>query len=196
MEFNNTQHKSSLCHLISHCVFRPVSGREHHISYYFLAGIEGCGDKDQACLFVAYHDDSGWCGCSCIHGVYGGFYGLYGDFLSHTAGLLWGDWRVCVIESPRSSLNKISCTRQFESKLSLRPFAKSLDKRRIFENHPDPLSSGAREETALLGTQSRYAIRLAAPSKVFDMIMRYGTAVCWWGMLVRTVLYYNKKIGG
>jgi len=62
---------------------------------------------------------------------YGGYYGEYGDCLSHTAGMLWGDWRVCVIETPRSSLNKISCTRQFESKLSLRSFAKSLDKRRI-----------------------------------------------------------------
>ena len=43
--------------------------------------------------------------------------------------MLWGDWYVCVIETPRSSLDKISCTRQFESKLSLRSFAKSLDKR-------------------------------------------------------------------
>ena len=43
--------------------------------------------------------------------------------------MLWGDWNVCVIETPRSSLDKISCTRQFESKLSLRSFAKSLDKR-------------------------------------------------------------------
>ena len=43
--------------------------------------------------------------------------------------MLWGDWRVCAFETPRSSLNKISCTRQFESKLSLRSFAKSLDKR-------------------------------------------------------------------
>ena len=106
MELNNPQHKSFLCHLISHCVFRPVSGREHHISYYFLAGIEGCGYKDQTCLFIAYHDDSGWCGCSCNHGAYSGYYGQYGDCLSHTAGMLWGDWRVCVIELPRSSLDK------------------------------------------------------------------------------------------
>ena len=76
--------------------------------------------------------------------------------------MLWGDWRVCAFESPRSSLNKISCTRQFESKLSLRSFAKSLDKR-IFSkitpslftlkegstSHPDPLSSGKKRETAL-----------------------------------------------
>ena len=88
--------------------------------------------------------------------------------------MLWGDWRVCAFESPRSSLNKISCTRQFESKLSLRSFAKSLDKR-IFSkitpslftlkegstSHPDPLSSGAREKTALLGARNRYALRLA-----------------------------------
>ena len=99
MEFNNTQHKSSLCHLISHCVFRPVSEREHHISYYFLAGIEGCGYKDQICLFIAYHDDSGWCGCSCNHGAYSGYYALYGDCLSYTAGMLWGDWRVCTFET-------------------------------------------------------------------------------------------------
>ena len=88
--------------------------------------------------------------------------------------MLWGDWRVCTFESPRSSLNKISWTRQFESKLSLRSFAKSLNKR-IFSkitpslftlkegstSHPDPLSSGAREKTALLGARNRYALRLA-----------------------------------
>ena len=70
---------------------------------------------------------------------YCGYYGEYGDCLSHTAGMLWGDWNVCTFETPRSSLNKISCTRQFESKLSLRSFAKSLDKRSFFENHPVPL---------------------------------------------------------
>ena len=58
--------------LVSHCVFRPVSGREHHVSDDILAGIEGCGYKDQACFFVAYHDDSGWSGCSSNHGVYCG----------------------------------------------------------------------------------------------------------------------------
>ena len=124
--------------LISHCVLRPVSGREHHVSDYLLAGIEGCGYNDQTCFFLAYHDDSGWCGCSSNHGVYCGYYGQHGDSLSHTAGMLWGDWRVCTFESPRSSLNKISSTRQFESKLSLRSFAKSLDKRRIFRKSPRP----------------------------------------------------------
>ena len=41
-------------------------------------------------------------------------------------------------ESLRLPLDKISCTRQFESKLSLRSFAKSLDKRRIFRKSPRP----------------------------------------------------------
>ena len=53
------------------------------------------GYKNQACFFVAYHDDSGWCGYSCNHGVYSRYYGQYGDCLSHTAGMLWGDWNVC-----------------------------------------------------------------------------------------------------
>ena len=82
----------------------PDPRREHHVSDHLLAGIEGCGYKDQACLFVAYHDDSGWCGCSCNHGVYCGYYGEYGDCISYTVSMLWGDWNVCVIESPRSSL--------------------------------------------------------------------------------------------
>ena len=82
-------------YFISHCVLRLISGREHHVSDYLLASIEGCGDKDQACFFVAYHDDSGWCGCSSNYGVYCGYYGEYADCISHTAGMLWGDWRVC-----------------------------------------------------------------------------------------------------
>ena len=48
--------------------------------------------------------------------------------------MLWGDWRVCTFEALCLPLDKISCTRQFESKLSLRSFAKSLAKRIFFEN--------------------------------------------------------------
>ena len=77
----------------------PVSGREHHVSDYLLAGIEGCGDKDQACLFLTHHDDCGWCGYYCNHGVYCGYYWEYGDCLSHTVSMLWGDWRVCTFET-------------------------------------------------------------------------------------------------
>ena len=47
--------------------------------------------------------------------------------------MLWGDWRVCTFEPLRLPLDKISCTRQFESKLSLRSFAKSLAKRSFVE---------------------------------------------------------------
>ena len=105
-------------YFISHCVLRLISGREHHVSDYLLAGIEGCGDKDQACFFVAYHDDSGWSGCSSNYGVYCGYYGEYGDCFPHTAGMLWGDWNVCVIESPRSSLDK----RSFFENLPVLPY--------------------------------------------------------------------------
>ena len=38
----------------------------------------------------------------------------------------------------RLPLDKISCTRQFESKLSLRSFAKSLAKRRVFRKPTRP----------------------------------------------------------
>ena len=138
--------------------------------------------------------------------------------------MLWGDWRVCTFESPRSSLNKISCTRQFESKLSLRSFAKSLNKRifskitpslffdkasctRQFESelslhslaslfplkegstsHPDPLSSGAREKTALLGARNRYVLRLVGHQSPRHLV-RDGTA---WGKLVCCVSYSCK----
>ena len=98
MELNNTQHKSFFRHLISHCNLHPASGREHHVSDYLLAGIEGCGYKDQIGLLPIHHDDSGWCGCSGDHGKYYGYYWEYGDCLSHTDGMLWGDWNVCTFE--------------------------------------------------------------------------------------------------
>ena len=112
-----------------------------------------------------------------------------------------GDWNICVIETPRSSLDKISCTRQFESKLSLRSFAKSLDKR-IFSkitpslftlkegstSHPDPLSSGAREKTALLDARNRYVLRLVGHQSPRHLV-RAGTA---WGKLVCCVSYSCK----
>ena len=83
---------------ITHSILLPVSGREHHDSDYLLVGIEGCWYKDQIGFFVAYHDDSGGSGCSSNHGVYSGYYGEYGDCLSYTVGMLWGDWRVCTFE--------------------------------------------------------------------------------------------------
>ena len=117
-------------YFISHCVLRLISGREHHVSDYLLAGIEGCGYKDQACFFVAYHDDSGWSGCSSNYGVYCGYYREYADSLSHTAGVLWGDWRVCAFETLCLPLAKRSFFRNpSRPSLPLRkapPFSPSL----------------------------------------------------------------------
>ena len=104
-------------------------------------------------------------------------------------------------ESLRLPLDKISCTRQFESKLSLRSFAKSLAKGSFFENlpvlpylfsktypsfltlkegstsHLGLLPSGKKRETALLGARNRYALRLADHQRS-RQIVRDGTA---WG---------------
>ena len=109
--------------------------------------------------------------------------------------MLWGDWRVCTFETPRSSLNKISCTRQFESKLSLRSFAKSLDKRRIFRKSPRPslplkrappliptLSpSGEREETAPPRRSEPLRSKVGGPSKVFARLCGMGPPGCCGG---------------
>ena len=82
----------------------------HHVSDHLLFGIEGCGYKDQIGFFVAYHDDSGWSGCS------SNFSKTYPSFLTLKEGST---------------------------------------------SHPGPLSSGAREKTALLGARNRFALRLA-----------------------------------
>ena len=43
-------------------------------------------------------------------------------------------------------------------------------------SHPCPLSSGAREETALLGTRNRFALRLAGHQSPRH-VLRDGTAI-------------------
>ena len=109
--------------------FRPVSGRVHHVSDHFLIGIEGCRYKDQASLFPTHHDDSGWCGCSCNHGVYCGYYGEHGDCLSHTASMLWGDWRVCTFELPWLFFGKeIAFSKTYPSFLTLKEGSTFLTK--------------------------------------------------------------------
>ncbi len=109
--------------------FRPVSGRVHHVSDQFLIGIEGCRYKDQASLFPTHHDDSGWCGCSSNHGVYCGYYGQYGDCLSHTASMLWGDWRVCTFELPWLFFGKeIAFSKTYPSFLTLKEGSTFLTK--------------------------------------------------------------------
>ena len=128
--------------------FRPVSGRVHHVSDQFLIGIEGCRYKDQASLFPTHHDDSGWCGCSSNHGVYCGYYGQYGDCLSHTVSMLWGDWNVCVIESPRSSLDK--------RRIFRKPTRPSLPLRKAPPLTPalSPQERGRKPPYSVLGTAS------------------------------------------
>ena len=168
--------------LIALCVFRLISGREHHVSDYLLAGIERCGYKDQACFFIAYHDDSGWCGCSCNHGVYCGYYGQYGDCLSHTASMLWGDWRVCTFETLCLPLAKGVFSKTYLQQ-SLRPLRFPLQGTETFLTLKEgsskiipsfftikegstfltkPLFPQGREDvTALLGARNRFALRLA-----------------------------------
>ena len=146
----------------------PVSGREHHVSDYLLAGIEGCGYKDQASLFLAYYDDSGWSGCSCNHGAYCGYYGEYGDCLSHTVSMLWGDWNVCSFESPRSSLDKRRIFRK-PTRPSL-PLRKAPPLISVF-------SPQGRRGKPPSGAQNRYALRLADQSGLRHVV-RDGTA---WG---------------
>ena len=55
-------------------------------------------------------------------------------------------------------------------------------------SHPDPLSSGAREKTALLGARNRYVLRLVGHQSPRHLV-RAGTA---WGKLVCCVSYSCK----
>ena len=65
-----------------------------------------------------------------------------------------------------------------------RDFFSALTIKEGSTSHPDPLSSGAREETALLGARNRYAIRLTGHQSP-RQIVRDGTAggqlaiTCW-----------------
>ena len=79
--------------------------------------------------------------------------------------------------TPSLFFDKASCTRQFESELSLHSLASLFPLKEGSTSHPDPLqwslhplrfprlrgteTSGAREKTALLGARNRYALRLA-----------------------------------
>ena len=134
---------------------------------------------------------------------YCGYYGEYGDCLSYTAGMLWGDWRVCTVLTLRLPLakkeffskitpslffDKASCTRQFESELSLHSLASLFPLKEGSTSHPDPLSSGAREKTALLGARNRYVLRLVGHQSPRHLV-RAGTA---WGKLVCCVSYSCK----
>ena len=92
--------------------------------------------------------------------------------------------------SLRLPLDKISCTRQFESKLSLRSFAKSLAKGRVFRKPTrpslplrkappfSPSLSFLRNERMYppSGARNRFAIRLADHQRSRHVV-RAGTAL-------------------
>ena len=111
--------------------------------------------------------------------------------------------------SLRLPLDKISCTRQFESKLSLRSFAKSLAKRRVFRKptRPSlPLRKAPPPHQASLPSETRGCNRptrcseplrskVGGPSKVFAMVVRDGTALirCFLCLILRHILYESKE---
>ena len=81
--------------------------------------------------------------------------------------MLWGDWRVCVIETPRSSLDKRIFSKITPSLFTLKEGSTS---------HLGLLPSGKKRETALLGARNRYALRLAAHQRSRHFL-RDGTAL-------------------
>ena len=63
--------------------------------------------------------------------------------------------------TPSLFFDKASCTRQFESKLSLHSFASLFPLKEGSTSHLGLLPSGKKRETALLGARNRYALRMA-----------------------------------
>ena len=90
---------------------------------------------------------------------YCGYYGEYGDCLSHTAGMLWGDWNVCVIETPRSSLNGKDVTAL--SAVFLKSSRPSLPLKKAPPLTPtlSPQERGRKPPYSVLGTASLYGWR-------------------------------------
>ena len=81
-----------------------------------------------------------------------------------------------VIIIPSFFVDKASCTRQFESKLSLHSLASLFPIKEGSTSHLGLLPSGKKRETALLGAQNRYALRLAGHQSPRH-ILRDGTAL-------------------
>ena len=110
----------------------------------------------EPCLFVAYHDDSGWCDCSGNHGVYCGYYGEYGDCISHTVGMLWGDWRVCAFETLCLPLGKRIFSKTYPSFLTLKEGSTFLTK---------PLFPQGREDVTALRCSEPLRSKVGGASK-------------------------------
>ena len=81
---------------------------------------------------------------------------------------------------PSFFIDKASCTRQFENEFSLHSLASLFPIKEGSTSHLGLLSSGEKKETALLGAQNRYAIRLAGHQSP-RQVLRDGTARLLWG---------------
>ena len=77
--------------------------------------------------------------------------------------------------TPSLFVDKASCTRQFESKLSLHSLASLFPLKEGSTSHLGLLPSGKKRETALLGARNRYALRMAGHQSP-RQIVRDGTA--------------------
>ena len=77
--------------------------------------------------------------------------------------------------TPSLFVDKASCTRQFESELSLHSLASLFPLKEGSTSHLGLLPSGKKRETALLGARNRYALRMAGHQSP-RQIVRDGTA--------------------
>ncbi len=77
--------------------------------------------------------------------------------------------------TPSLFVDKASCTRQFESKLSLHSLASLFPLKEGSTSHLGLLPSEKKRETALLGARNRYALRMAGHQSP-RQIVRDGTA--------------------
>ena len=77
--------------------------------------------------------------------------------------------------TPSLFVDKASCTRQFESKLSLHSLASLFPLKEGSTSHLGLLPSGKKRKTALLGARNRYALRMAGHQSP-RQIVRDGTA--------------------
>ena len=103
-----------------------------------------------------------------IMGVYCGYNGLYGDCLSYTASLLWGDWRVCTFELLWLFFGKgVVFSKTYPSFLTLKEGSTFLTK---------PLFPQGREDVTALRCSEPLRSKVGGPSKPFAMVVRDGTA--------------------
>ena len=79
--------------------------------------------------------------------------------------------------NPSFFVDKASCTRQFESDLSLHSLALLFPIKEGSTSHLGLLSSGEKKETALLGARNRYALRLADHQRSRHIVRSNGLEI-------------------